>query len=68
MKYCKCENRFDETLKRIGELYEEGKDCLNSLGILEEDRREWSRVYEILREMRDLAAVSLKANHEIKDN
>lgn len=59
---------LSDRLKELGDLYEEGKDCLNSLGILEEDRAEWSRVYEILREMRDISAVQLKANHEIKDN
>lgn len=62
------EKNFDERLKEIGDLYEEGKDCLNSLGILEEDRADWSRLFDIIREMRDIAAISLKANHEVKDN
>lgn len=62
------ETEFDRQLKRIGDLYEEGKDCLNSLQILEDDRTEWSRVYEIIRELRDIAAVSLKGHHEIKEN
>jgi len=62
------EKTFDANLQRLGDLYEEGKDCLNGLGILEEDREDWSRVFDILREMRDIAVLSLKANHEIKPN
>jgi hypothetical protein len=62
------EKQFDDQLKRIGDLYEEGKDCLHSLSILEEERDDYSRVFEIVRELRDIAAVSLKANHEIKSN
>jgi hypothetical protein len=62
------EKTFDVRLKEIGDLYEEGKDCLNGLSILEEERTEWSRLFEIIREMRDIAAVNLKANHEIKSN
>jgi hypothetical protein len=62
------EKTFDARLKEIGDLYEEGKDCLNGLSILEEERTEWSRLFEIIREMRDIAAVNLKANHEIKSN
>lgn len=54
-----------DKLKELGDLYEEGKDCLNSLGILENDRNEWSRVYEILREMRDLAAVAIREREEL---
>jgi hypothetical protein len=62
------EKTFDARLKEIGDLYEEGKDCLNGLSILEEERTEWSRLFEIIRELRDIAAVNLKANHEIKSN
>jgi hypothetical protein len=62
------EKTFGARLKEIGDLYEEGKDCLNGLSILEEERTEWSRLFEIIREMRDIAAVNLKANHEIKSN
>jgi hypothetical protein len=65
------EKQFDENLKRIGDLYEEGKDCLNNLpiGALHGDEmKSYSRLFEVIREMRDLAAINLKANHEIKDN
>lgn len=63
------EKQFDNNLDKIGSLYEEGKDCLSSLIISHpEDINNRTRLYEILREMRDIAAVSLKANHEVKDN
>jgi hypothetical protein len=63
------EKEFDKNLEQIGKLYEEGKDCLSSLMIHHPpDIRSQSRLYEILREMRDISAVQLKANHEIKDN
>jgi hypothetical protein len=63
------EKKFDETLKRIGDLYEEGKDCLAACRPpFDERAAPHSRLYDILRELRDIAAVSLKANHEIKDN
>lgn len=54
-----------DQLKIIGDLYEEAKDCLNGLGILEEDRNDWSRCYEINREMRDIAATQWKQIKEL---
>lgn len=65
------EQSFDDSLKRIGDLYEEGKDCLNELPIGEwhgNEMKNYLRVFDILREMRDIACVNLKANHEVKDN
>lgn len=65
------EKHFDDQLKRIGDLYEEGKDCMHELPIGEwhgNEMRHYSRVFEILRELRDIAAVSLKSNHEVKEN
>lgn len=59
------EKTFDDNLKRIGDLYEEGKDCLNGLSILEEERPTWSRCYEIIREMRDIAAVKAKRESDL---
>jgi len=63
------EEKFNERLKRIGELYEEGKDCLFEIptGQLHgKEMKAYSRLFDILVELRDIAAVSLKANHEIK--
>lgn len=63
------EQNFDERLKRIGDLYENGKDELNGMMIhYPADISARERLFQILREMRDIAAVSLKANHEVKDN
>lgn len=63
------EKQFDKNLERIGELYEGGKDLLNGMMIhYPEDLKARDRLFQVLREMRDIAAVSLKANHEIKEN
>lgn len=62
------EKTFDDNLQRIGDLYEEGKDNLHTILPLEQDSEERTRLYDILREMRDIAAINLRANHEIKDN
>lgn len=56
------QEEFDRSLKQLGDLYEEGKDCLHSLSILNEEREHYNRVFDIIRELRDIAAVSLKAN------
>lgn len=60
------EKQFNETLKIIGDLYEEGKDCLFSLSILEEEHKYYHRLFEIIQEMRDLAATNLKVNHDVE--
>lgn len=62
------EKTFDEGLERIGDLYEKGKDALNGLVLLKEDHDLRAELYYILSELRNIAAVNLKANHEIKDN
>lgn len=56
--------QFNKKIDELSELYEQGKDCLNSVDILHEDRTQWSRLYEIIREMRDIAAVSLQSQIE----
>ena len=48
------EQTFDDRLKRIGDY-----QC---------DIESRGRLFQILRELRDIAAVSLKANHEVKEN
>jgi hypothetical protein len=65
------EKRFDDNLKRIGDLYEEAKDCLHNMPIGHYDAGEMKshdRLFKIIWEMRNMACVNLKANHEIKDN
>lgn len=62
------EKEFDRRLERIGELYERGKDELNniSFGLLPADeQKSHARMFGILSELRDIAAMGLKANHEI---
>jgi len=65
------ESEFDKRLSRISELYESGKDDLNNItwGFLPPgERTSITRLFETLRELRDIAAINLKSNHEIKDN
>jgi antitoxin component HigA of HigAB toxin-antitoxin module len=62
------ESEFDESLKKLGHLYEEGKDCLHQLSILEDERGSYHRVFEILKEMRDLSAVTIKKLHTQSEN
>lgn len=58
---------FDQQLKVLSDLYEEGKDCLVDLDTLvkttPDDRAaSHNRLVYILREMRDMAAVAMKKN------
>lgn len=57
---------FDSRLKELGGLYKEGKDCLFNLSVLESETKYRSRLFEIIRDMRDLAAVALKSDCESK--
>lgn len=71
MKQYANEKQFDERLKRIDYLYETGKDLILILIPPTPARNQqnvWESLYEVLREMRDIAATSLVANHEIKSN
>lgn len=57
------EKEFDKVLEKIG------KGCLTQIISYDADAvKSKNRIYEILREMRDIAAVKLKAGHEIKNN
>lgn len=61
------EKEFDEKLKRLGDLYEEAKDRLQACRPpFDERAQHHSALFDIIREMRDLAATSLRANYEIK--
>lgn len=59
------QNDFDAKLDKLGELYEEGKDCLHQIY---QPGTHHSRLYEILREMRDLAALQMQTIHWKSDN
>lgn len=57
-----------DQIKTISDLYEEGKDCLNNIPIhvLEEyDRKSHARMFEILRELRDIAAPLAKQTDDL---
>ena len=52
-------------LDQLNSLYEDARDSLSSLQILEEDHAEYSRVYQIIREMRDLAATHIQSRERL---
>jgi len=58
-------DEFHSQLDKLGELYEEGKDCLAH--IYNPDPHH-ARLYEILRDMRDMAAVQLQEKHWVAPN
>jgi hypothetical protein len=68
------EEEFKANLKKLGELYEEGKDKLTSLwgacngSPFPEDKGHHERLYAILQEMRDLSAVQMQHKHWINEN
>lgn len=64
------EKEFDESLNKLGDLYEEGKDCLHRLTILDDNEgsKNYYRLFDILREMRDLSAINMKKVHFKNDN
>lgn len=59
------QNDFEGKLDRLGDLYEEGKDCLSQIF---SPAKEHARLYEILREMRDMAAGQMQTIHWKSDN
>lgn len=60
------EKEFDDKLKEIGSLYEEGKDCLNRIDLWGD--QDHKRLYEILERLRTLAATQLVGTHKVNDN
>lgn len=62
---------FEENLKKLGDLYERGKDLCNSLlpvPSTKQDMDYWNELRNVLREMRDLAAVQMRHKHDIVEN
>jgi hypothetical protein len=63
------EKEFDDSLKQLSSLYEEGKDCLYSLPLLQREKdKQFYRLFDILKEMRDLAAINMQKLHFNNDN
>lgn len=62
---------FEQNLKKLGDLYEEGKDKLLLILPKTPTNDEWEalyRLYDILKEMRDLAAVQMQHKHFLNEN
>lgn len=62
---------FEQNLKKLGDLYEEGKDKLLLILPMTPTNDEWEalyRLYDILKEMRDLAAVQMQHKHFLNEN
>lgn len=55
---------LDDQLQHISELYEDGKDCLHSMSVLADEMQHRDRLYEVLRELRDVAATLTRTAHE----
>lgn len=59
---------FDESLNKLGNLYEEGKICLHKIGPPDLNNEDYWRLFEILRELRDIAAVQMQNIHWKNEN
>lgn len=53
---------FEKFIDQLGSLYEEGKDCLNSLTIIKDEQDKYHRLFGILKEIRDLSANHAQQN------
>lgn len=65
------EKEFEENLKKLGQLYEEGKDLIALIlpvNATANDLHHAARFREVLKEMRDLAAVQMQHKHFINES
>lgn len=65
------QQEFNDNLKKLGDLYEEGKKLssfLLPIPATHSDMKAWDRLREILKDMRDLAAIQMQRNHFIDEN
>jgi len=65
------EEEFEQNLKKLGDLYEEGKDLATALlpaPASKKDMENWDRLRAVLQQMRDLAAVQMQHKHWINKN
>lgn len=58
---------FEAKLKEVSDAYEDGKDAVYSM-MSNSTRYETDRAVESLRKLRDIAAISLRSNFNIKNN
>lgn len=62
---------FEDNLKKLGELYEEGKALSTALlpvPASKKDMDNWDRLRSVLQQMRDLAAVQMQHKHWLNEN
>ena len=60
------EEEFEQNLKKLGDLYEEGKKLATALlpvPASQKDMEYWDRLRSVLQQMRDLAAVQMQHKH-----
>jgi hypothetical protein len=63
------EKEFDEKLQHLSDLYESAKNRLHDCRPPYDERAEHhSALFDIIQEMRDIAATSLRALYEIKES
>jgi len=65
------EEEFEQNLKILGDLYEEGKTLTTALlpiPATPKDMANWDRLRAILQQMRDLAAVQMQHKHWLNEN
>lgn len=64
------EEQFNASIYKLGQLYEEGKDCLHSIMTIDDEDsiKSHHRFFSIIQEMRDLCAVQLQRIHWVNEN
>ncbi|MEJ7647399.1 MAG: hypothetical protein WKF87_22590 [Chryseolinea sp.] len=65
------EEDFQKRLDQIGQAYEDGKDAINSLMYRITGTNPgpaFEEALDCIRELRDIAAISVKAGHKIQEN
>lgn len=58
-----------DQIKTIGDLYEEGKDCLHTMPIGQfkvDEMKAHNRAFDVIRELRDIAATGAKRIEELE--
>lgn len=65
------EKEFEENLKKLSDLYEEGKDLIALIlpvNATANDLRNAARFRDVLKEMRNLTAVQMQHKHFVNEN
>lgn len=59
------EKEFTEALSKLSELYEQGKSCLHNIPrpVRFDEAQSYDRLYNVLKDMRDLAATTMQKLH-----